>query len=158
MLLIASACVLVWIRMALLSPDAREAFIDMWGLTPAYLTHAPDRHEALTVLSGLFVHNTVGSLAITLLLLMFAAPAVQRVVGTVGFALAYMLVGIGVGLAQTAIDPEGIVPLVGGTGAALVLLLAAPLAALFTGRAAARLPAREPPPAPYDGTASAAPR
>lgn len=102
----------------------RAAFV--FGLVPARLLGTYHLQPAipawLTPLSATLVHGGLAHLLLNLLALVFFGLAVERVLGAFGFAVLYLVGAYASGLAQFAIDPRAIDPMIGASGAISALI------------------------------------
>jgi membrane associated rhomboid family serine protease len=113
--------VLVFAREAVLSGDAREAFVAAYALTPYDLTHGVaipgDPPTLLTLVTAQFVHASVPHIVINMLFLAAFGPPLETALGSFRFAALYLVCGVLGGLAQTSVDPGSHLPEVGASGA-----------------------------------------
>ncbi len=87
-----------------------ERFVRGWGLVPAYFSWT-------TVASSMFIHGGFMHFAGNMLYLWIFGDNVEDRVGHGRFLAFYLLCGAGAALAQTAISPASLVPMVGASGA-----------------------------------------
>lgn len=93
---------------------ALNAFFYDWAMTPARLSAG----EGFTgLITSMFLHGSLGHLAGNLLFLFIFSDNVEDEMGHAGFALFYLLSGIGAGLVQYATEPFSAIPTVGASGA-----------------------------------------
>lgn len=71
----------------------------------------------LTPLSATLVHADLLHLALNLLILMWCGNLVERVLGSGSLLLLYVAAAFAAALAQWAVHPNGIVPMIGASGA-----------------------------------------
>jgi len=102
--------VLVYLLQLMLADGARDAFIVAFGLVPAYFS-------LVNVLTSMFVHGGFVHLAGNLLFLWIFGDNVEDRLGHGRFLVFYLVCGFTAALAQTALDPDSIVPMVGASGA-----------------------------------------
>ena len=88
----------------------RDAFIVGFGLVPAYFS-------LVNVVTSMFVHGGIAHLAGNMLFLWIFGDNVEDRLGHGRFILFYLLCGFVAALAQTALDPDSLVPMVGASGA-----------------------------------------
>ncbi len=102
--------VLVFLFQATLAERTAEAFLYTFAVVPA--------HFSLTdVFTSMFVHAGVTHLAGNLLFLWIFGDNVEDRLGHGRFALFYLLCGFAAAFAQTALNPDSLVPMVGASGA-----------------------------------------
>jgi membrane associated rhomboid family serine protease len=102
--------VLVFVYQLTLSPAEVEDFILVFGLVPADFSVA-------TMLSSMFVHGGFAHVAGNLLYLWIFGDNVEDRLGHGRFILFYLAAGIVAALAQAAMDPGSVIPMVGASGA-----------------------------------------
>jgi membrane associated rhomboid family serine protease len=92
--------------------DDRELqrFVRGWGLVPAQFSWA-------AVVTSMFVHGGLMHFLGNMLYLWIFGDNVEDRMGHGRFLLFYLLCGAGAALAQTAVSPESLVPMVGASGA-----------------------------------------
>lgn len=89
-----------------------------WGLVPRFIVHHPV--DALpSVFTSMFTHDPSGFAHIggNMLYLWIFGDNVEDALGSVRYALFYVLCGVFAALAQILIDPNSVVPMVGASGA-----------------------------------------
>jgi membrane associated rhomboid family serine protease len=100
-----------------LGDDAALAF----GLVPARLSglidFAPAVPAWLTPLSSTLVHGGFLHVALNLLMLVWCGALVERVLGSSALVLLYLVGAYAAALAQWAVDPASMVPVIGASGA-----------------------------------------
>jgi membrane associated rhomboid family serine protease len=89
----------------------------------------------VTPLSSTLVHGGFLHLGFNLITLVFCGAAVERVTGWAGVVVLYLVGAYAASIAQWAIDPQSVVPMIGASGAASALVGAY---ALLYGRARTR--------------------
>lgn len=91
-----------------------------YGLVPAHFV-------ASSIFTSMFLHdpNTLLHLAGNMFFLAVFGDRVERAIGSVRFALLYILAGIGGALMHVMVDPTACVPMVGASGAIWGVLAAA---------------------------------
>ena len=102
--------VLVFIYQLTLSPQEGEDFILVFGLVPADLS-------LLTMFTSMFVHGGFGHAAGNLLYLWIFGDNIEDQLGHGRFLLFYLAAGVVAALAQAAMDPGSVIPMVGASGA-----------------------------------------
>lgn len=101
---------------------ALESFFGHWGAVPADVTGALESgnylgQATLGVISSMFLHVSWLHLLGNMLFLWIFGNNVEDRLGSLAFALFYLVGGIAAALAQVLIDPRSTVPLVGASGA-----------------------------------------
>ena len=91
-------------------------FIARWGFVPALLQSDPSQ-AGVTILTGMFLHGGWLHLGGNMLYLWIFGDNVEDRLGRGRFLLFYLLTGAIAALAQWAIEPDSIVPVVGASGA-----------------------------------------
>lgn len=116
---IAALTALVWLLTALAGLDDRAAAL--MGFIPArfsgVLALSPAIPAFLTPLSATLVHSGLLHLATNLLVLVWCGNAVERVLGRGGLVTLYVVGAYVAALAQWLSDPQGVVPMIGASGA-----------------------------------------
>ena len=87
-----------------------EEFLLSWGLVPAAFSW-------VAVLSSMFLHGGVMHIGSNMLFLWIFGDNVEDRMGHGRFVAFYLLCGTAAALAQTAMSPDSIVPMVGASGA-----------------------------------------
>jgi membrane associated rhomboid family serine protease len=105
-----AANVLVFLFQASLSERGQETFLYAFGVVPAYFSLA-------SVFTSMFVHGGLAHLFGNMLFLWIFGDNVEDRLGHLRFVLFYLLCGFAAALAQTALNPESLVPMVGASGA-----------------------------------------
>lgn len=118
---------------------ANTDFIYGWSVIPAEITQGVDQTTTqvvevggqrveipaapgprpiyLTILSAMFMHGGYAHLIGNLLYLWIFGDNVEEHMGSVAFGVFYLLCGVAATLAQVALDPTGLVPNLGASGA-----------------------------------------
>ena len=101
---------------------AGQAFIDEFGLVPCRLTGAcrvgPELPSPiLTIFTSMFMHGGLFHIGGNMLYLWIFGNNVEDTLGHGRYLLFYLLSGIAAALAQTAVGPSSMVPMVGASGA-----------------------------------------
>jgi membrane associated rhomboid family serine protease len=94
-----------------------------YALVPHRLTAAPIS-EAFTIVTSMFMHGSFMHLAGNMLFLYIFGDNVEDAIGHGRYVAFYVLCGIAAAFAQTAVDPESVVPMVGASGAIAGVLAA----------------------------------
>ena len=110
---------LAWLIAAAVAP-ADQAALTL-GFIPARLSGAAVPWAAvpalLTPLSATLVHSGLVHLGFNLLVFVWCGTAVERILGKAGLITLYLVGAYAAALAQYAMDPMGMVPMVGASGA-----------------------------------------
>lgn len=122
--IIAAITALAWAIAVLAGQSDRAA--GAMGFIPARLSGAAVPFAAvpafLTPLTATLVHSGPIHLGFNLLVLVWCGTAVERALGKPGLILLYLVGAYAAALAQWAVDPTGIVPMVGASGAISALV------------------------------------
>jgi membrane associated rhomboid family serine protease len=102
--------VLVFLFQMSLTERGQEAFVYAFGLVPAYFSF-------VTVFTSMFVHGGFAHIAGNLLFLWIFGDNVEDRLGHGRFLIFYLLCGSAAAFAQTALDADSLVPMVGASGA-----------------------------------------
>ncbi|HYB95594.1 MAG TPA: rhomboid family intramembrane serine protease [Vicinamibacterales bacterium] len=102
--------VVVYLFGLTLSERGREAMIMTFGLVPAYFS-------LVTVLTSMFVHGGLAHLAGNMLFLWIFGDNVEDRMGHGRFLVFYLVCGFAAAIAQTTLNPDSVVPMVGASGA-----------------------------------------
>ena len=117
--IIAAITALAWVIAVLAGQSDRAA--DAMGFIPARLSGTAVPFAAvpafLTPQTATLVHSGPIHLGFNLLVLVWCGTAVERALGKSGLVLLYLVGAYAAALAQWAVDPMGIVPMVGASGA-----------------------------------------
>ena len=102
--------------------QAGQAFIEEFGLVPCRLTGAcrvgPELPSPiLTIFTSMFMHGGLFHIGGNMLYLWIFGNKVEDTLGHGRYLLFYLLSGVAAALAQTAIGPSSMVPMVGASGA-----------------------------------------
>ena len=113
------------------SEASLDAFVTAWGVVPAELLAAWGAgqfvsQETATLITSQFLHGGWLHLLGNVLYLWIFGNNIEDRLGRALFTLFYLGGGVVAGLAQTAIDPDSTIPLIGASGA-----IAATLGAYF---------------------------
>src|SRR5215217_2517068 len=110
---------LAWVVAAALGLSEQAALA--LGFIPGRLTGAAVPWAAVPVvlapLTATLVHSGLVHLGFNLLVFLWCGIAVERVLGTTGLTILYIVGAYAAALAQWAADPMGMVPMVGASGA-----------------------------------------
>jgi membrane associated rhomboid family serine protease len=101
---------LVFLFQATLPEDLAERFLITFAVVPAHFS-------LVDVFTSLFVHAGIAHLAGNLLFLWIFGDNVEDRLGHGRFALFYVICGYVAAIAQTALVPDSLVPMVGASGA-----------------------------------------
>ena len=102
--------VLVYVFQLMLSDRAQDAFILNFGLVPAYFS-------LVNVVTAMFVHGGFAHLAGNMLFLWIFGDNVEDRLGHFRFIVFYLLCGFSAAFAQSVLNPDSLVPMVGASGA-----------------------------------------
>ena len=102
--------VFVYLFGLMLPERSRDAFIVAFGLIPAYFS-------LFNVLTSMFVHGGFAHLAGNMLFLWIFGDNVEDRLGHLRFVFFYVACGIAAALAQTLLQPNSLIPMVGASGA-----------------------------------------
>ena len=118
-IVIAGVTTLAWLLAAAIG--ASDTAAALWGFIPArfsgYLELSVAMPAFLTPLSATLVHGGLLHLAFNLLMLVWCGSAVERVLGRGALLLLYGVGAYTAAIAQWAIDPMSVVPMIGASGA-----------------------------------------
>jgi len=95
-------------------PRAIEAFFYTWGLVPVAVTLGGD---VVGIFTSMFIHGGFLHLAGNMLFLYIFGDNLEDRFGHFGFAVFYLVSGVGAALFQVAVSPWSDVPMVGASGA-----------------------------------------
>jgi len=126
---ILGACVAIWgWEFNLPAEEVQGAFYS-YGLVPAFLFgfRAPPPEWAvipaeLTVLTSMFMHASWSHIIGNMLYLWVFGSSLEEACGHVRFVIFYILCGIGAAVGHALVDPAGIAPMIGASGAISGLL------------------------------------
>jgi len=102
--------VLVFLFQATLSEETARRFVYTFAVVPAHFS-------LVDVFTSLFVHAGITHLAGNLLFLWIFGDNVEDRLGHGRFALFYVICGYVAAIAQTALIPDSLIPMVGASGA-----------------------------------------
>jgi membrane associated rhomboid family serine protease len=102
--------VVVYLFQLMLSERGEEAFVYAFGLVPAYFS-------VVNVFTAMFVHGGLAHLGGNMLFLWIFGDNVEDRLGHGRFLFFYALCGFAAAIAQTALSPDSLVPMVGASGA-----------------------------------------
>ena len=131
-IIVACFVVFAWeLGLQAMSEASLNAFVTEWGVVPAELLAAWNAgqflsQETATLITSQFLHGGWLHLLGNLLYLWIFGNNIEDRLGPALFAFFYLGGGVVAGLAQTAIDPDSTIPLIGASGA-----IAATLGAYF---------------------------
>ena len=101
---------LVFLRQLTLDESSIEEFFLYFGLVPAAFSW-------VAVLTSMFVHGGFMHFGFNMLFLWIFGDNVEDRMGHGRFLVFYLLCGVAAALAQTAMVPDSIIPMVGASGA-----------------------------------------
>ena len=117
--IIAAVTAAAWVIAALLGQSDKAAYL--LGFIPVRLSGAqlpwPAVPAWLTPLSATLVHSNLVHLGFNLLILVWCGTQVERVLGTTGLLVLYLIGAFAAAAAQWGVNPHGIVPVIGASGA-----------------------------------------
>ncbi len=101
---------------------ALDSFFRQWGAVPADVTRALETgnylgQATIGMVTSMFLHGSWLHLLGNMLFLWIFGNNVEDRLGSLAFALFYLVGGIAAALTQVVIDPQSTVPLVGASGA-----------------------------------------
>ena len=102
--------VLVYLFQLTLSERGHDALFMAFGVVPAYFS-------IVSVFTSMFVHGGLAHLAGNMLFLWIFGDNVEDRLGHGRFVAFYLMSGIAAALAQTSLEPDSLVPMVGASGA-----------------------------------------
>lgn len=102
--------VLVFLFQAMLPEEAAQRFLSTFAVVPAHFS-------LVDVFTSLFVHAGIAHLAGNLLFLWIFGDNVEDRLGHGRFAVFYVVCGYVAAIAQTALVPDSLIPMVGASGA-----------------------------------------
>ena len=102
--------VLVFLFQAMLPEETAQRFLDAFAVVPA-------QFSLVDVFTSLFVHAGIAHLAGNLLFLWIFGDNVEDRLGHGRFAAFYVVCGYVAAIAQTALVPDSLIPMVGASGA-----------------------------------------
>jgi membrane associated rhomboid family serine protease len=102
--------VVIYLLQLMLSDQGRDAFLIGFGLVPAYFS-------LLNAFTAMFVHGGLAHLGGNMLFLWIFGDNVEDRLGHGRFIAFYLVCGFAAAIAQTALNPNSLVPMVGASGA-----------------------------------------
>ena len=118
-IVLAAATAVVWLLTAAIGAGDRAALL--MGFVPARLSGlialSPAVPALLTPLSATLVHGGLLHLALNLLMLVWCGSLVERVLRRGGLLLLYAVGAYAAAMAQWAVDPASMTPMIGASGA-----------------------------------------
>ena len=116
---IAAITAIAWV-ITVLTGQSEQAQLGL-GFIPARLSGAavpwPAVPAILTPLTATLVHAGLIHLGFNLLIFVWCGQAVERVLGKTGLIVLYLIGAYAAAFAQWSLDPVGVVPMVGASGA-----------------------------------------
>jgi membrane associated rhomboid family serine protease len=100
----------VYLFQLMLTERGQEMFFYSFGLVPAYFS-------LVSAFTSMFVHGGLAHLGGNMLFLWIFGDNVEDRMGHGRFIAFYLLCGFGAAFAQTALNPDSVVPMVGASGA-----------------------------------------
>lgn len=118
------ACALVFAYQLTLSPQASQAFVYAFGVTPALLFDFAQLPASVaqvpagaTLITSMFLHGGILHLLGNLLYMWIFADNVEDRLGPGRFIVFYLLCGLAAALAQSLLEPRSEIPMIGASGA-----------------------------------------
>jgi membrane associated rhomboid family serine protease len=108
--LLIAANMMVFLHEEWLDPYARDHFVRLYSLRPAYF-------HAENLITHMFLHAGWIHVLGNMLFLWVFGDNVEDILGHAKYLLFYLLCGVTAGLAQVVIDPYSRIPMVGASGA-----------------------------------------
>jgi len=106
------------VLLALRSPHALEAFINVHALVPARLLAARgDPREWATLFTHMFLHGGLAHVAGNCWFFWIFGNNIEDRLGSLRFILFYLLCGLGAAALQIAVEPGSTLPMLGASGA-----------------------------------------
>jgi membrane associated rhomboid family serine protease len=102
--------VVIYLLQLLLTDHDRDAFLIGFGLVPAYFS-------MLNAFTAMFVHGGLAHLGGNMLFLWIFGDNVEDRLGHGRYIAFYLMCGFAAAIAQTALNPHSLVPMVGASGA-----------------------------------------
>lgn len=115
--LIMLACALVFLWQSLLPDAASRDFVFTYGLVPQRVTLVSDFGAWVSFFTSMFMHGGWLHILGNLWFLHIFGDNVEDNFGPARFAVFYLLCGVAAAMAQVAIGPYSVVPMVGASGA-----------------------------------------
>ena len=117
--IIVALTALAWLIAAALGQSEKAAYV--LGFIPGRFSGAalpfPTAPAFLTPLTATLVHSGLIHLGFNLLILVWCGAAVERVLGTTGLVVLYVVGAYAAAAAQWGVNPHATVPVVGASGA-----------------------------------------
>lgn len=118
------ACALVFAYQLTLTPQASQAFVYGFGVTPALLFDFAELPPSIaqvppaaTLITSMFLHGGILHLLGNLLYLWIFADNVEDHLGRGRFLVFYVVCGLAAALAQSLLEPRSEIPMIGASGA-----------------------------------------
>jgi membrane associated rhomboid family serine protease len=106
--------VLIFLYEITLDPEELSAFFAKWAAIPADIS----RGEGLVgLVTSQFLHGGLAHIGGNMLFLWVFGDNIEDTMGHIRFIIFYLLTGVIAGLAQVAVNPDSMTPLVGASGA-----------------------------------------
>jgi membrane associated rhomboid family serine protease len=117
--IIVALTVLAWIVAAVLDPTGKVDYA--LGFVPArfsgFVIPFATAPVFLTPLTATFVHSNLIHIGFNMLILLWCGAQVERVLGTTGLIVLYIVGAYAAAAAQWAVNPSASVPMIGASGA-----------------------------------------
>lgn len=98
----------------LLELEGGNRFVRAWSAIPLHITHG---HHAITLLTSMFMHASWMHIIGNMIFLWAFGPALEDVMGHLGFLAFYIFGGLVAMMAQVCGDPRSAIPCLGASGA-----------------------------------------
>ena len=108
--------VLVFIGELMLPSDALDALVSAWGLVPHRLVTL-ELGGVLSLFTSMFLHSGLMHLGSNMLYLWIFGDNIEGSLGSLRFAVFYLLCGMGAAMGQVLVNPLSHVPMIGASGA-----------------------------------------
>ena len=99
---------------------AGEALVHEFGLVPCRVMGScawDFPHPVITIFTSMFLHGGLLHVGVNMLYLWIFGGNVEDTFGHGRFLVFYLLAGLGAALAQTAMTPDSLIPMIGASGA-----------------------------------------
>lgn len=111
--------ILVFIYQITMPPDALKGFITQYGVVPTEILNGQNLFSLLT---SMFVHGGWVHVISNMLYLWIFGDNIETVLGKLGFAVFYLIGGLGASAAHIALNPASTRPSVGASGAIAAIM------------------------------------
>ncbi len=114
--------VIVYLFMALASPETQEAIIAKYAMIPAHFADGVTLADVMTIFTSMFMHAGLAHLGGNMLYLWIFGDNVEDRVGHFGYPMFYLVGGVVASLTHLAINWGSELPTVGASGAIAAVL------------------------------------